>query len=291
MKKINYHTHTYRCGHAIGKEEEYVKSAIRIGIKEIGFSDHIPLPHYRFHLFQSLLSIRSFKDVNSLVRAFIKNGPSMRMSYKTMNEHLNEIKRLKEEYKEIAIYQGFEAEYLEEYLNYYKKILQENTIDYLILGHHFNKHCIHSCYYGKEKLSKKELYKYCNDVEKAIESNLFSYIAHPDLFMIGYTSYDQDAIVVAKRICNKAKEHDIPLEINGGGMQRGLKDYNGEMLYQYPNERFWKIAAEVGNKVVIGIDAHKPDDFNDVLYDQLKNFAKELNLNLVDHFELRKGVE
>ena len=40
----NYHTHTYRCGHASGKEEDYVLAAIKLGIKRLGFSDHIILP-------------------------------------------------------------------------------------------------------------------------------------------------------------------------------------------------------------------------------------------------------
>lgn len=290
MKKINYHTHTYRCGHAKGNEEDMIMAAIRNGIEELGLSDHIPLPRYRLHLLKSVPSIRSLKSLISLVYAMIKNGPNMRMPYKTIDEHLEIINELSEKYqKDIKIYKGFEAEYLEEYLNYYQSLLLNNKIDYLILGNHFNQHCIHSCYYGKPNLSKRELYSYCNDVEKAIETNLFSYIAHPDLFMIGYTHFDDDVKTVCQRICMKAKEYDIPLEINGGGMKRGLFSYDGEMLYQYPNARFWEIASEVGNKVVIGLDAHNPDDFNDVLYDQLKTFAGELDLNLVDHFELKKG--
>lgn len=290
MKKINYHTHTYRCGHAKGNEEDMIMAAIRNGIEELGLSDHIPLPRYRLHLLKSVPSIRSLKSLISLVYAMIKNGPNMRMPYKTIDEHLEIINELSEKYqKDIKIYKGFETEYLEEYLNYYQSLLLNNKIDYLILGNHFNQHCIHSCYYGKPNLSKRELYSYCNDVEKAIETNLFSYIAHPDLFMIGYTHFDDDVKTVCQRICMKAKEYDIPLEINGGGMKRGLFSYDGEMLYQYPNARFWEIASEVGNKVVIGLDAHNPDDFNDILYDQLKIFAGELDLNLVDHFELKKG--
>lgn len=42
MNKNNYHTHTTRCFHAIGKDEEYVKAAIQANIKELGFSDHTP---------------------------------------------------------------------------------------------------------------------------------------------------------------------------------------------------------------------------------------------------------
>ena len=40
----NYHTHTYRCGHAVGSEREYVEKAIELGFTELGFSEHAPMP-------------------------------------------------------------------------------------------------------------------------------------------------------------------------------------------------------------------------------------------------------
>ena len=33
----NYHTHTPRCNHAVGSEEEYVQQALKAGIKILGF--------------------------------------------------------------------------------------------------------------------------------------------------------------------------------------------------------------------------------------------------------------
>ena len=42
MIKRNYHTHTKRCGHAIGEDEEYVINAIEAGLTDLGFSDHCP---------------------------------------------------------------------------------------------------------------------------------------------------------------------------------------------------------------------------------------------------------
>ena len=49
MNKIpdyNYHTHTYRCGHARGKDEDYALAAIEAGYKVLGFSDHGPYHNY-----------------------------------------------------------------------------------------------------------------------------------------------------------------------------------------------------------------------------------------------------
>jgi histidinol-phosphatase (PHP family) len=48
MKIISdYHLHTSLCGHASGEPYEYVESAISLGLKEIGFSDHAPLLSHR----------------------------------------------------------------------------------------------------------------------------------------------------------------------------------------------------------------------------------------------------
>lgn len=38
----NFHTHTFRCHHAVGQDREYVEKAIEQGIKTLGFSDHSP---------------------------------------------------------------------------------------------------------------------------------------------------------------------------------------------------------------------------------------------------------
>ena len=40
-----YHSHTFRCGHAVGTDEEYVKKAIEGHYEILGFSDHVMLPN------------------------------------------------------------------------------------------------------------------------------------------------------------------------------------------------------------------------------------------------------
>lgn len=290
MKKINFHTHTYRCGHANGTEKDMIEAAIRLGIEDLGMSCHVPLPHYRKHLLKSLPAIRSIRSLVSLIMAFIKNGPHMRMPYKQMDEHLQKIEECQEKYKnQIHIYKGFEAEGLTEYFDYYQSLLDTNKVDYLILGHHFHKHCIHNDYYGRKNLTKKDIYQYCNDVEKAMETKMFSYLAHPDLFLLGYQDYGIDMQTVSRRICEKAKECHIPLEINAGGIRKGLENVNGEELYLYPNTHFWKIASEVGNDVILGFDAHDSSDFNEGMYQMMMNFAKEHNLHVIDQLEFLKG--
>ena len=109
MNKNNYHTHTARCYHASGKDEEYVKAAIQANIKELGFSDHTPW-HYD----------SSFKA-------------SMRMPECQLDDYIESIRYLKEKYKDqISILIGLECEYFERYMPWLEKMLKDKQIDYIL---------------------------------------------------------------------------------------------------------------------------------------------------------------
>ena len=45
--KHNYHSHTVRCGHAVGTEREYIENGIKNGLITIGFSDHSPYTFWK----------------------------------------------------------------------------------------------------------------------------------------------------------------------------------------------------------------------------------------------------
>lgn len=40
MRQTNFHTHTSRCHHAYGEDEEMVRAAIQNGFEVLGISDH-----------------------------------------------------------------------------------------------------------------------------------------------------------------------------------------------------------------------------------------------------------
>jgi len=99
------------------------------------------------------------------IKTIFTNGPAMRMPYCNKREHLDKVKKVKEKYKEkIKIYKGFEAEYFENYLQYYQSLLDLGEVDYLILGNHFNKYSIHTRYYGKLNITNEEIIRYKNDL-------------------------------------------------------------------------------------------------------------------------------
>ena len=243
----NFHTHTKRCNHAVGNEEDYIKQAIRAGYKRLGFSGHMPLP---------------IKDQEW----------SYRLSPYETEEHINEVLRLKEKYKEeIDILLTFEFEYFENRKEWVDYLIDKYPLDYTIAGAHFHKKVGGDNYIGNFK-KDNILEKYHHAAKLILKSNKFDIFAHPDLFMDSYTSWDQDAKALVESICDLANENDVILEYNLAGMKNKRK---------YPNDKFWDIAIEKNNKIIIGVDAHSPDDFLLDLHQEAIDYLKSKNANLI----------
>ena len=247
----NYHTHTYRCGHASGKEEDYVLAAIQLGIKRLGFSDHIILP-------------QGYEQ------------PGTRGSYDVLDDYLKTIKSLKEKYKDkIDIIVGFEAEYMPLFLDYYKKLLKED-IDYLILGQH--------CYYDNgfrwyphDNITSKGVKLYVDHILEGLRTGLFKYLVHPDLFMAAYSIWTEDIEKEARRLLKGCEELNIPIEINIYGMNKpGYDGYH----HSYPNKHFFSLVKDYHLKVVLGIDAHQESIFKEENIEKALEFAKEMGIEV-----------
>ena len=265
----NYHSHTVRCGHATGRDEDYVKEAMKAGFKVLGFSDHIMLPNI--------------------------NQPRIRGAYFLLDNYLSSVNELKQKYKgRIEIHLGFEAEWLGEGLaEYYRHLLTTKKIKYLILGQHccYRNGNLH--WYDEDVVSLKDAVDhYGEDLLTGMRSGLFTYVCHPDLFLRWLPGeWTEQAEELTYKIAKEAKERNLPLEINMGMMnfhpERNIGDPD---CFCYPYIRFWEIVKEVGAPAIIGVDAHTPDTYRYAEYGKVLDFAKKLGikpLKRVDfpHFE------
>ena len=248
MQKFNYHSHTYRCGHADldMKEEDYIKEYIKMGFEKVAFTDHCP------------------------EKKEIDKRENMRMKYSQKAEYLNNIKFLKENYADkIQIESGFEVEYLPGEEDNLRELKEET--DKIILGQHFiydnNKQL--KIFFGKSYFTDEELIRYAEYLEKAMELNIPDIIAHPDTYMINRKNFGEIENKVANMICRAAEKYDIPLEINLAQVfnetyyeNRKLNNDSIEVqkkkLYKvpYPHKEFWKVATKYNIKVLYGIDVH-----------------------------------
>lgn len=252
--KFNYHTHTERCFHARGKDEEFVLAAIEAGYDEIGFADHSPWPYVGY-------------------------VSGMRMHENDFEPYVESIKALREKYKDkISIKIGLECEYFKEYIPWLRKRIDELGVDYIILGHHYSTHEIGAEYNGSLK-TVEGIEKYTDEVVEGIRTGLYSYVCHPDLYMKGYGVWDEHAERMGRKIIAAANEEGIPLEYNLLGLSRSKDD--GVPGYPYPD--FWRLASEMGAKAIIGVDAHIPKAYSYTdLFLEAKETLRELGIETVE---------
>lgn len=230
----NYHCHTMRCDHASGLDEEYVLAALKAGYQSIGFSDHICSHGVDYDF--------------------------LRMKESVLLEYIDSIQFLKQKYQnQITIHLGLEAEYCIEQIPFYQHLLANTPIEYLVFGAHCIDHLNTESMIGRYATPQR-IEAYCKNVISGMESGMYIYLAHPDLYMKNYDIFDETCRKVAYKICEKSKELQMPIEINLEGIKVGLRKYdNGKIeRYRYPVEEFWQIAGEVGCPVIIGVDAHDP---------------------------------
>lgn len=258
-----FHTHTKRCGHAIGEDEEYVIEAIAAGVRRLGFSDHVMIPGF--------------------------SQPRIRGEFSEVEGYLNSINFLKQKYQDkIKLYAGFEAEYSDSFESYYRSLFEENKIDYLILGQHFSfVNGKIEDYFGHVH-DKTSMYKYRDYAVKAMSTGLFSVFAHPDLFLSNAPRFDATAKAVAIDICKAALQYDVALEINLAGIRKGIVKIGNEKRYLYPYRPFWKVVAKYKCRVVIGVDAHDPRDFKSNEYSMALQMIRELGLNHDQQLKLKE---
>ncbi len=224
----NYHTHTFRCRHADGTPEEYVLRAIAGGIKHMGFSEHFPY---------------AFPDAKESY---------YRLPCNEVGAYFDELNALKARYqKDIDIKIGFEMEYYADFFDDMLTHAQSYGADYLILGQHF----LRPEYFPGERatITKTDdvltLAKYVDAVVSAIKTNVFTYVAHPDIFnFTGDPSVYREEM---RKICIASRDADVPLEIN----MLGIRTHRN-----YPNPHLWAVAGEVGAPVTIGCDAHDAEN-------------------------------
>ncbi len=247
--RTNYHTHTTRCNHAVGEDRDYVEAAIAAGIKTLGFSDHIPWG-------------TSFP---------YEYARTVRMPMSQAEEYVSSIRALQKEYeKDIRILCGFEAEYLPGFWEEQTAMEERLGIDYLILGQH-NLEEFQYAYMGASIEDPAVLTAYVDTVIKAVRTGRFLYVAHPDL--IRFTGDEGLYQKEIHRLCREMKACGTPLEISLLGTGTGR---------HYPSDRFFAIAGEEENDVVIGIDAHNPAQIaNDRAYEKGMAMIEKYGLHQV----------
>ncbi len=219
----NYHTHTARCYHAFGTDESFAQAAVERGLEILGFSDHSP------YIFRGSY----YSDY--------------RMEMEKLPGYIQSIENLKKKYQgKLQIHVGVELEYYPKFFPEVLQILRDTPLEYALLGQHFVGNELDGPYSGRPTGSERVLIQYCDQVIEAMNTGVFTYLAHPDL--LNFTGdrklYEQQM----RRICREANACGMPVEINLLGIKLGRN---------YPCRELMAAAAQEGSQVILGCDAHQ----------------------------------
>lgn len=264
--KCNYHTHTTRCHHAMGTDEAFVQAAVDAGYDVLGFADHAPWPY---------------------AHGFVSN---MRMTMEELPDYVNSIKALQNKYAgQIQLHIGLESEYFPRYSDHLRRLLDSGTIEYLILGPHFTDSDECTPYVPPLCREDDGVKRYAEHCVTAMETGLFRYIAHPDLYLRyrGPEQFNPVCQDAARDIAVCARAQGMAMEYNLLGLLNQMRG----MGCGYPSECFWRAVKPYAGDVILGVDAHEPEHLlNASTWERGTAFLTELGYTPIDHLTLKGGL-
>ena len=258
--RTDYHMHTPLCGHAVGAPRDYVQAAQRAGLSEIGFSDHNPMP-------------TQFDD--------------WRMGPEKLGEYVKLIEEARREFPEYPIRLGLECDFIPGFENHIRELATKAPWDYLIGSVHYitpdwdvdnPRHLKRWSTQPVEEIWTAYFAAYA----KMAESQLFDFLAHPDLVkkfgfrpegdLSRFYAPALDAMEAAKSV----------MEINTAGLRKDVQEI-------YPSLDMLKAARQRDIPIVINSDAHAPDEVA-FGFEQAYALAREAGYAQVKRFRGREAV-
>lgn len=227
--RLDYHMHTPLCKHAVGEPEAYVERALALGLDEIGFSDHGPMP----------------PDYD----------PNFRMGLGELPGYVERIRSLQSKYPRLSIKLGLEADYHPGTEEFVRETTRAYAFDYVIGSVHYigdwgfdNPENIRR-YRGADLY---EVYRqYFDLVAQCAESGLYDILGHPDVIKKFGHRPERPFEDLLGRALEAVRRAGMAVEVNTSGLRKPCREI-------YPSRRFLELARERDVPVTMGSDAHEP---------------------------------
>jgi len=242
---VDYHLHTVLCGHATGSPEEYVRQAIKVGLREIGFADHAPLVSHR--------------------------DPSITMDFDQLPEYHRLIEDVQRDFRDrITIRLGLEADFIPGFENQTQEIINGYHYDYIIGSVHFIKEWAfdnpQEINGWKNKDTDRIYVQYYEYLRCCAETRMFNIMAHVDLVKKFGHRPTKDMASEITKTAEVFKACGVAIEINTSGLRKPVKEI-------YPSLAALKIYCKAGVPITFGSDSHGPQEVGKD-FDQAWELAK-----------------
>jgi len=230
---VDYHTHNKLCKHADGGIEEYIRHGLEIGLKEIGCSDHSPMPDNYDEKYR--MTMEQFQ-----------------------RQYKPEVLALREKYKgKILVKFGLEGDFYPGTEAWVQEFNESQPFDYLIGSVHYlgtwgfdDPIFVHK--YNEQDIDK--VYDlYFHHIKQSARCRLFDIIGHCDLVKKFGHRPTKNMEEVLRETFKVVKEANMAVEINTSGLRKPVKEI-------YPSEQILKILQEYRIPLTLGSDAHAPGE-------------------------------
>jgi histidinol-phosphatase (PHP family) len=228
----DYHMHTPLCHHATGEPTDYAAQAVKLGIPEIGFSDHSPMRRDDFD--------------------------DWRMRVSDLESYVDKVRQAQRDHPSLSIKLGLEVDYLPGHEDWIQDLASRYPWDYFIGSVHYVSESWD--FDNPKKISEWkhrdpfEVWSvYFERLTKAAASGLFQVIGHADLCKKFCFYPTQDCTPLFKQFLKAAQKNQTAVELNTAGLRKDCKEI-------YPSRPFLELAYALKVPITFGSDAHAPQE-------------------------------
>ena len=259
--QCDYHMHTPLCQHAAGPMEGYVERAIELGLHEVGFSDHNPLPN--------------------------GYGANVRMKESELEYYVQRVMDLQFRYRgKIDVMLGLELDYVEGLEDYLAKQIASYPWDYIIGSvHYLDRDCRIGSWTKNYAGTADEHYtRYFTLVRQLAKSGLCDILAHLDVVKRSMRPPTQRGLDEISATLKTIAEAGKCIEINTSGYR------HPELVNDpqpYPALPFVKEAIALGIPLTVNSDAHAPEQVG-LKFEETESFLVKQGCRQLARFDQRK---
>jgi histidinol-phosphatase (PHP family) len=228
----DYHMHTHLCRHAVGTATELAAQALNLGLTEIGFSEHNPMPR------------DDWDDWHPLQEDF--------------DAYVEQVEQARREHPQLQIKLALEVDFIPGHEPWIRQLAARAPWDYFIGAVHYV-----SDSWDLDNPKKISEWKhrdpwevwsaYFERLAMAAESGLFDIIAHADLCKKFCFYPERDCTPLFTRLLKAIKSNGLAMELNTAGLRKDCKEI-------YPSPRIVQLAFEMGVPITFASDAHAPGE-------------------------------
>jgi len=226
----DYHMHTPLCRHAEGEPSEYAGRAVALGLTEIGFSDHAPMPQDDFD--------------------------DWRMAAGQLDLYVEKVLCARQQFPQLTIRLALEVDFLPGCEAWVRQLAARHPWDYFIGSVHYVSDTWDVDNPNKlaewDKQDVDQVWtEYLSRLKQSAESGLFQIIGHCDLPKKFGHFPRQDMLPLYRSFLETAARQQVAIELNTAGWRKKCREI-------YPARPILALARELGVKISFGSDAHAP---------------------------------